>query len=248
MTNALNKLKCLNSTHLKIIAMFTMLMDHLGKTLFISQGWLTCIGRLAFPIFAFQIAEGYNHTKDFKVYFKRMLIYALIAEIPYNVMAGFPINPAGQNVLFTFCISLLVIRAIDLSWQKNRYIGILVAVAATFAGYVLAFLFMTDYMGYGVLTVVAFWAFGKIKFGWIAQIISIVYINWFMIAGESFTLNMFGRELWVPIQAIGILSLIPIFLYNGKKGPGGKTFQRAVYIFYPAHMLILGILMFIFMA
>ncbi len=242
MANTINKFKCLNSTHLKIIAMVTMFMDHAAKTIFINQEWLMYVGRLAFPIFAFQIAEGYNHTKDFKAYLKRMFKYALIAEIPYNVMAGGPINPSGQNVLFTFCIALIVIRVIDLGWQRHWAIGVGAAVVATYVGYILAFILMTDYMGFGVLMVVVFWLCGRIKYGWIFEIAAIIYINVEMIRGLSFVWTINGNEVWIPMQTFAVFALIPIFMYNGKKGQGGAKFQRAVYIFYPAHMLILGLL------
>ncbi len=245
-TTKIKKWHCLNSTHLKIIAMISMFIDHLGKTILYDQEWMSCVGRIAFPIFAFQIAEGYNHTRDFKKYLKRMFIYALISEIPYNVMAGGLINPTGQNVMFTFCIALVVIRLIDNSWKKNKVLGIAVGIAATFVGYILGFLFMTDYMGYGVLTVVVLWILGKIKFSRILQFLAIIYINWEMIAGLNLVWTINGKEVWVPVQAFAILAMIPIAMYNGKKGQGGTRFQHAVYIFYPVHMLILGILMMIF--
>ena len=62
----LNKFKCLNAAHLKIIAMVCMLLDHMWATLISGNLWMTCVGRIAFPIFAFQVAEGYAHTKNFK--------------------------------------------------------------------------------------------------------------------------------------------------------------------------------------
>ncbi len=238
------KFKCLSSNTLKIIAMVTMFIDHFGKAL-TNQYWMTYVGRLAFPLFAFLIAEGYNHTKDFKKYFKRMLVYALISEIPYNLMFGNVIYLAGQNVLFTFLISLMVIRAIDVSWQKKKWLGIIAGLGATLAGFLLATLLGTDYYGFGVLTVVCFWVFGKVKFGWIGQLLSITYINWKLIAGECFTIMLGSYELWVPYQCIAILSMIPILMYNGKLGYGGKKFQTFAYIFYPAHMAVLGLLMII---
>ncbi len=241
--NNLKKFKCLNSTTLKIIAMTAMFLDHAGKTLFFNQEWMVWVGRIAFPIFAFQIAEGYNHTKDFKEYLKRMFIYALISEIPYNLLYGFPIYPLSQNVLFTFCISLVIIRLIDKSWQKHWALGLVTTVISVYIGYWLAAALLTDYKGFGVLMVVSFWLFGRVKFGWILQLLAIIYINWEMIGGFNFTFMINGREIWVPVQAFAILAMIPIFMYNGEKGPGGKRFRRAVYIFYPLHMFVLGSLM-----
>lgn len=225
-----------------MIAMATMFIDHFGKAL-TTQYWMTYIGRLAFPIFAFLIAEGYDHTKDYKTYLKRLFVYALISEIPYNLMFGGIIYPAGQNVLFTFIIALLIIRLIDKGWKKQWWLGIVAGLIATPVGFLLATVLGTDYYGFGVLTVVCFWIFGKIKFGWILQLLSIGYINWKLIAGECFTIMLGDYELWIPFQCIAILSMIPILMYNGKLGRGGKKFQTAAYIFYPAHMAVLGSLM-----
>ncbi len=234
--------KCLSANALKTIAMLTMFLDHLGKTL-TDQYWMTYVGRLAFPIFAFLIAEGYDHTKDFNAYWKRIFRYALLSEIPFNLMFGSPIYPAGQNVLFTFLIALTVMRLIDQAWQKQWWVGILTGAAATLAGCLLAVLSGTDYHGFGVLTVICLWVFEKVKFGWLLQLLSLLLINWKLIAGECFTIMLGEYELWIPFQCIAVLAMLPIALYNGKLGRGGKRFQMAAYIFYPAHMAVLGLLM-----
>ena len=95
------------SFSLHIMAMLFMLCDHLWGTIISGNDWLTCVGRLAFPIYAFMIAEGYFHTKDLKKYVKRLLLFAVISEIPFNLMTGSRLfYPIHQNVLWTFLISL----------------------------------------------------------------------------------------------------------------------------------------------
>ena len=118
-------LKCLSASGLKVIAMVCMLLDHTWGILMSGHLWMTCVGRIAFPIFAFQIAEGYAHTKNFKKYLLRLFLFGLLSEIPYNYMTGGGwFNPFGQNVMFTFCIALLVIRLIDKAWKKHRAWGV----------------------------------------------------------------------------------------------------------------------------
>ena len=78
----------LSAAALHILAMVLMLMDHLWATLLPAQDWLTCAGRVAFPIFAFMSVEGYFHTHNFKKYAQRMLLFAVLSEIPFDLMYG----------------------------------------------------------------------------------------------------------------------------------------------------------------
>ncbi len=233
----------MNGTTLKALAMFLMLLDHICWTTAFDHQWLTCAGRLAFPLFAFLVAEGYRHTGNFKRYLKRMFLFALISEIPFNLMTGGGlINPFHQNVMFTFCLSLLLLRMVDKTWERSRWQGLLVAVFAGCLGYGLGFITFVDYYGYGVITVLVFWLAGKIPFGWVLELAAMAYINLELIGGMSYVLTLWGAEVWIPQQAFALLALIPIWLYNGQRGPGGKKWQYFGYAFYPAHILILALL------
>ena len=161
--NNTNKIEFqLTAFQLKVIAMIAMLCDHAAKT--ISFGfdvnWFLYIGRIAYPIFAFQLVEGYFKTKDFKKYCKRLLIFAIISEIPYNFIAGLSsiINPFSQNVLWTMLIGLLVLKIIDkiLFQNLNFFIKTLGVVFIIIAGYLVATFAMVDYSGPGILTFVLF--------------------------------------------------------------------------------------------
>lgn len=243
MAAACAKPKCVNGTVLKGLAMFLMLLDHACWTIAFDHQWLTCAGRVAFPLFAFMVAEGYRHTGDFKRYLKRMFLFALISEIPFNLMTGGTlINPLHQNVMFTFCLDLLLLRMVDKAWSRNWWEGLLVAVFGGCLGYGLGFLTFVDYYGYGVITVLVFWLAGKIPYGWILELAALAYINLELIGGMSYVLPLFGTEVWIPQQAFALLALIPIWLYNGQRGPGGTKFQYFGYAFYPAHILILALL------
>ena len=74
----------MSSFALKLIAIISMLFDHAGYAIYGKLSWCNFIGRLAFPIFAFQITEGYIHTKNLKNYFFRLGIFALISQIPFT--------------------------------------------------------------------------------------------------------------------------------------------------------------------
>lgn len=246
----LKKLKCLNALDLKLLAMALMLCDHMWATVIPGNMWLTNIGRLAFPIFAFQIVEGYAHTHDFKKYLGRMLIFALISEIPFNLMAGGTLFfPFHQNVMFTFFEALLFLRLMDWAKGKSMALYLLVTAGSVFLGYFLGLFTFVDYYGQGVLMVIAFYFFRDVRFGQIGILISMIYINGVMLAGYQLPIDLFGHSFSIPQQSLAVLALIPIWLYNGKQGPHSKPIQYACYAFYPAHMLILSLLgMYVFNA
>ena len=105
----------INAATIKIIAMLTMVLDHIGYILYGHipvevYTMLRAVGRISFPLFAFCIAEGFFYTGNVKKYIIRVLIFALISEIPYNFFAyGSVVSIKSCNVLFTFVIALLVL-------------------------------------------------------------------------------------------------------------------------------------------
>lgn len=111
----------LTAAVLHIIAMTLMLMDHLWATLLPAKEWLTCAGRVAFPIFAFMAVEGYFHTRSFKKYILRMLLFAVLSEIPFDLMYGGTwFYPVHQNVLWTFLLSLLGVWLMEQVRKKEK--------------------------------------------------------------------------------------------------------------------------------
>ncbi len=113
------KWKGISSFTLHILAMIFMLCDHMWATVIPGNLWLTCVGRLAFPIFAFLIVEGFFHTSNFKKYILRLFVFALLSEIPFNLMySGSWIYPFHQNVLWSFLLALLFLKLIEVLKKK----------------------------------------------------------------------------------------------------------------------------------
>lgn len=234
------KFQFLDSNMLRIIAVLLMLSDHIWATAMSFGNWMTYIGRMAFPIFAFQIAEGFVHTKNFKKYALRLLGFAIVTEIPFNLFYSSRVfNPYHQNVLFTLLLGLLAIYVLD-NLKKDcskKNIGksvlwlALICVAETI-GFV-------DYGFLGVLTVVMFYLCRGYRFTPVLQLIGMVLINIVFFEGQVFLFDIFGRTIEIPSQGFAVFALIPIWLYNGKKGYSNKILQYGFYAFYPVHMLIL---------
>lgn len=165
----------LNGSNLKWIAMITMLIDHMGYLL-LGYGvlwvlpesaiqyvkwyriyWMMrCVGRVAFPVYAFLLTEGIVHTRDWKRYAWRLGIFAFLSEIPFDFMCfQKPFSMAGQNVFFTLLIGLLTVKAAEhasgrISGEKRMTVWIVI----TGLGCVTAVLLRTDYDYTGVILIV----------------------------------------------------------------------------------------------
>lgn len=233
----------ITSAALHILAMAFMLCDHLWARVVPGNEWLTCIGRLAFPIFAFMIVEGYFHTRDVWKYIKRLFILAMVSEIPFNLMYSSTIVfPYHQNVIWTLLAGLLIIHISETVAQKGkRWLYVITFAGLCLAGLLAGYLMMSDYYGAGVLTVLVFYIFRHRKW-WclIGQILCLWYINVEMLGGLYYPVQLFGTTVEIFQQSFALLSLIFIWIYNGKKGYSAPWFRRFCYAFYPVHMLIIA--------
>lgn len=235
----------ISSSTLHIIAMLLMLSDHLWATIFPYMEWMTCIGRIAFPIFAFMIVEGYFHTHDFKKYFLRMLCFAVVSEIPFDLVYGNSIfYPYHQNVLWTFLIALAIIHLLEKVKAGNslpKYI--LASVGAALVGMIIGTLTMVDYYGVGVWVVLMFYFCRKrTPLNLVLQLVFMYVVFVQMIGGYYYPITIFGHEFEFLQEAFSLLALIPIWLYNGKKGYKATWFKYFCYGFYPGHFLILYVI------
>ena len=215
------KLKCIDSTTLKLIALISMTIDHTGLVLFPQHIWLRYVGRLAFPIYCFLIVEGYLHTKNVYKYMGRLALLALVSEIPFNLMlSGTVFFRFGQNVFFTLLIGLAAL--FFMNWLYGHLPkGIkFLSVGAVVAGCVIAYVIDCDYSYKGVLMIAFFYILRE----------SVLYQ---LVGVGAVQLYMGG------VQVFAIASFIPISLYNGEKGWGNKVFQWIFYFYYPVHLLVL---------
>lgn len=204
---------------LKILAIVTMLIDHTGAILFPNVIVLRIIGRLAFPIFAYLISEGLLHTSNVKRYLKRLFLFALISEIPFDLAFHRVIYyPQSQNIFFTLFLGLAAIAFLRVYSSKNPVMA--VAFAAVMA--LLAEILQTDYGWFGVALVILFYCFKNYRAGCIIAFVLLVAVY-----SLSYSL----------LEFFAIVSCIPILLYSGQKGRW--NWKYFFYAFYPAHLLLL---------
>lgn len=221
----------MSSFALHIWAMLLMLCDHLQLTLLPDLPILRCVSRLAFPLFAFMAVEGYLHTRSLKKYLLRLLMLAVISEVPFDLLvSGSVFDPMHQNVIWTIILGLCCIRAFEnISADLKKMLSAVVIIASLAA----AIIARVDYSSAGVLTLLAFYAFrGNTVRCRLMQLLSLAFINLVLLGGIQFAF---------PYQALAVLSLPIIWLYDGSQGPHNGFIKAANYLFYPAHMLILAL-------
>ena len=229
----------LTSFGLHLLAMGLMLCDHICLALMPDRLWMTCVGRLAFPIFAFLVAEGFVRTRSRARYARRLLIFAIVSEVPFDLLAaGRLVYPLRQNVLWTFLIALGCMQLLE--WAKSdprpaaRFV---LGVGAVLGGFLAGTAFMVDYFGPGVWTVLAFYFFRGD--GWrqrLGQLLCLLFLNGWLLAGQT----VLPGGLALPIQSFAVLALPFIWLYRGRQGPHGRAVRWLFYGFYPAHLLVLA--------
>ena len=232
----MNEKKGLSGSTLKLIAIVTMFIDHIGaviveRMLYVTgntgnltyeqmkmlDAVLRSIGRIGFPLFCFLLVEGFMHTHNIKKYALRLLIFAFVSELPFNLaFTGRLFYTGYQNVFFTLFIGLITMwghQTIEAKQQLNKAVKISLCIIIPVAGILLAELLKTDYAGIGVACIMVLYFCRKNR-------------KLQIIAGAV-------AFLW---ELPASLSFVPAALYNGRRGWKMKYF---FYIFYPAHLLVL---------
>ncbi len=219
--------KGLSQETLKVIACMTMLLDHVGA-MFVRGYTLRIIGRIAFPIFCFLMAEGAYYTKNPRKYALRLLIGALLSEIPFDLAFQRGLTWRSQSVMVTLLLGFLAVEAIQ-NTQNN-----LLKLLAVSAGFALGQLLQTDYGGYGVLLIVLF---SQARRKWWLQTVLVAMFAWMM---DSVPVQILGMR--IPIEMFALLAMLPIGCYSGRKRSDSKVLQWAFYLFYPVHLTVLVVI------
>lgn len=222
-----HKYRIFSGSALKCLAMFSMLIDHTASNLLAKNPiviwrsgnyYLTLyrlmrdFGRLAFPIFAFLLAEGFLHTRSRKRYGTSLFLFALISEIPWNLEHTGTLHYEKENVFFTLFLGFLALCAID-RFRENIKLQILSLLAL----FIIALNLRADY--------------GVAGFGLIVLM---------LVLREQPVIRALAGSCLLPSTWIGGLAFIPIAMYNGKRGFIRSPFLKyAFYAFYPLHILVL---------
>ncbi len=227
--NTLAKHRIFSGSVLKLIAVITMLIDHTGyvfyafpifrQPLFTALGEtvtiyfiLRKIGRLAFPIYCFLIGEGLRHTRSQIKYLLRLLAFAILSEIPFNLMiSGNLLCPEHQNVFFT-----LFLGALSIYFYRSINCNLLKALLMLAA--------------LGISTVL------EADYGTAGMVIIVLL---YVLQGHPIVQAIAGYPLFSG-GIYAVAAFIPINMYNGQRGfIKSPILKYFFYLFYPLHMLLL---------
>ena len=218
--------KALTGNQLKIIALIAMTIDHIGKFMFPDIALFSVIGRLAYPIFGYFIAEGYFYTRNKIRYFAMIFGVGAICQLVYF----FAEQSLYQCIMITFSLSILLMCAFDNMQKKRSLISTFFAVFATVLVY-----FISEILP-GIINSTDF----RIDYGfWGIVFPALIYLA----NGRVFKLGITVAGLMPLAMSIGgiqwfsYLAIPLIAMYNGKRGK--FCMKYLFYIYYPLHLAVI---------
>lgn len=204
-----------------------MVIDHAGLALFPNIGVFRCIGRIAFPIYCFLLTQGFLHTRSVRAYGRRLLIAALLSEIPFDMLIfGRLSSNMEQNVFFSLLLGLIALSCVH-----------------TYKNTPLTAWFMVISLCMGAMIT-------RVSFGWLS--IALCLSTYFARQRRTllclYTTASLGIYLlslisagvtqsWVLVSFCSLAALLPILLYNSKRGPRSPLITFLFYAAYPLHLL-----------
>ena len=229
--------KMISADSLKWIALITMFIDHIGAGILKfsepftagDKRWIylsiRAVGRIAFPIFCFLLVEGYMHTRSKWKYLFNLLIFALISEIPFDLLFRRKIFAFDyQNVFFTLAIGLIVIWVMELLEEKISYPLVFIPqIMVVSAGAYLAYFLRTDYDNWGIVLIALLFLTGRNR-----------RLQCMSAAAFIILSSLTGMES--ELEAFAALAFVLVAFYNGQRN--NKINKYVYYCLYPGHLLL----------
>lgn len=232
---------CLNRDAIKAIAMAAMLLNHIANALLSRQSpWfepLVNIGYFTAVTMCYFLVEGYEYTHDRKAYALRLLGFALIAQIPYQLALGFLL----LNMLFTLLVCFGIVH-VWVSWGADKGPQKVLALLGLF--------FVSLFMDWGTMAplftfIFCSWRYGDTPACGTRSVLALVFLGdavifFFQSLPANWTVQ---TALHTAASSLGILvaGAVILLFYNGKRAEHGRTFWKwFFYLFYPAHLAVLA--------
>lgn len=207
-----------------------------------SVDWATYMLWFSYTIFAFLLAEGVQHSSSKRLYFRRLLVFAVISEFPYDLLfCGTIWDTSRQSVMITLLIGFIVLCAAEQIRKKfdNMILTGLVLLIFGAAGTWLAWYLKAEMGLYGILLIVFFYISLNVTYTRLMELIFFVVFLYYVPADNYFNIMINDLYYSIPDKSFAILAVIAILFYNGKRGPNSLALKTAFYVFYPALLFIL---------
>ena len=235
----------LSQEGLKLIACVTMLLDHIGATIVLAAFYqapvaekgklleiyetLRIIGRLAFPIYCFLLVEGAFYTKNAKRYGVRLLIGALLSELPFDLAFSGGIDHQSQSVMITLLLGFVMLQI--MKQCPNLVLKLVTVLPFAFIAEKLS----TDYGWMGIAVIAVFALTRELPYKHLLQFFGM----WFIFSPNHLMMLNWLSGFDYTIQELCVFALVPIALYSGQKAIKSKAVQWIFYLFYPVHLAVL---------
>lgn len=222
----------MSSFILRLLALVFMCLDHTGLALLPAFLPLRCAGRLAFPLYCFLLAQGFAHTRDVRAYGRRLLLFAFLSEIPFDLLIfGRIVSPVEQNAIFSLLFGLMALCAFESLRDRPLHASLACASLAVCA--------MALRLSYGWLGVVLCLCFHAGR----ARPLRMLLLSGGALSLYALSLLLSGVDrAWALTAFFALLALPLVLLYNGRPGPRHPALSLAFYAAYPAHLLLLAYL------
>ncbi|MBQ9729878.1 MAG: hypothetical protein IJV80_03600 [Clostridia bacterium] len=238
-------LRFLSGNTLKIIAAVSMFLDHLGYVFFPRVAWLRAVGRLAFPLFAFLLAEGCRYTKNKTKHFALLFVLGTVCQVVFYLFT----KQSYMGILLSFSLSTLCIYAVlgvqkSIAEKNGKHTALysLALVCSVAAAWAFCYFFEVDYGFWGCMfpvfcSLIDFRSFPAME----KRVLLEHFLRVAMAAIALVLVNLSCAEnlafLSPALQWYSLFTIPLLLLYNGKKGKGNLKYF--FYIFYPAHLAAL---------
>jgi len=244
-----NEKKGINSFTLRIIGLiilsyWTVYSDFRYSIVSVipDQVWMKYLSWVCYPIFAFLLAVGFDQTSNKIKYFARLVIFAALAEIPYNyINYAKIINFNSKNGMFTLTLGYLVLLIIDFVYKKtnNLIISGLLTYFIGFGAYKLTKLYNFEFYTYGIMMIIVFWISRRAKYTKLLQLAFFIFLVFYVETNASITFIIGNIQYSISYRVLTFIPLFITYLYNEKRGPNSLGMKIIMYLYYPVFLAVL---------
>ncbi len=226
---------------LRGIAMVCTILAIASHTVAPTVRFFSYLEWIAFPIFAYLLAEGMEKTMSRGLYGARLLLFAALSEIPFDLMmSGRIMDSRQQNVIFTFFVGFLILLFADA--VRTRFDNLVLTLAAEvggiFFGRYLMMGLRCTYSRYAMIFIMLFYAARHVRYEKLMELIVTLYIA-VNLSNQTFASpKINGLQYDISLQMFAVAALLLIWLYNGERGKNTLAIRYLSYAFFPVSILI----------